>query len=60
MMPGLCPLYPSGTMIIAAPDGATHGESVTKNSKKTPCPLCHGETMMRGSFVERTIFMVRV
>jgi hypothetical protein len=35
------------------------GGSVTKNSK-TPYPPCLGEALRQRSFVERTIFMVRV
>ena len=58
MMLGLLPSYPSVTMIAAAPDGAPP-QRVTKN-QKTPCPLCLGEALRRGSFEERTIFMVRV
>jgi hypothetical protein len=36
MMRGLLPVYPSGTMIAASPDGASLcGGSVTKNSKNS-------------------------
>ena len=46
-------------MMMNAADGAPLGGSVTKNSKKSVYP-CLGEALMRGSFVERTVFMVRV
>jgi hypothetical protein len=36
------------------------GGSVTKKFKTTPCPPCLGEALRGRSFVERTIFMVRV
>jgi hypothetical protein len=45
MMLGLYSLYPSGAMIVAAPHGAPRGESVTKNSKKTPSPPCLEEAL---------------
>jgi len=47
-MLGLLPLYPSGTIIAAAPEGCPRGGSVTKNSKKTLYPQCLGEALMRG------------
>jgi hypothetical protein len=38
---GLLPLYPSGTILGAAPkQGLLCGGPVTKNSKKTICPPC--------------------
>jgi len=49
MMRGLLHLYPSGTMIGAAPRrGLVCGGTVTKNSKKTLCPPCLGKALRRG------------
>jgi hypothetical protein len=46
MMRGLLPLYPSGTMIAAAPDGAPP-RRIGDYSKKTPGPPCLGEALRR-------------
>jgi hypothetical protein len=60
MMRGLLPLYPSVTMIAAAPDGAPPRRIGAKIEKKTTCPPCLGEALRRGCIVYSTIFMVRV
>ena len=59
ILPGMLPSNPSGTMNAAVPMGRPRGGSVT-NSKKPPWPPCLKEALKRGSFVESTIFMVRV
>ena len=59
MMRGLLPLSPSVTMNAAAPDRAPP-QRIGDYQKKSFCPQCLGEALRRGSFVERTIFMVRV
>jgi hypothetical protein len=45
-------------MNAAAPDGAPPRR--IGDYKKTPCPLCLEEVLMRGSIVNGTIFMDRV
>jgi hypothetical protein len=52
MLPELLPLDPSDMIISAAPDWAPRGGSVTKNSRKTPCPPCTGGALMLKSFRE--------
>ena len=61
MHAGLLPLYPSGTIIGAAPkQGLLCGGTVTKNSKKNTLPAVPLRGPEAGSFVYRMIFMVRV
>ena len=52
--------FPQVRWMPPPPMGCPRGGSVTKNSKKTPCPPSLRETLRRGSFVERTIFMNRM
>lgn len=54
---GLLPLFPSGMMNAAAPEGTPPRRLVTKNLKKFPARRASQEALRRESIV-KTIFMV--
>ena len=47
-------------MDTAIPEGAPPWRFGDEKFKKTPIPLCLRETLRRGSFLRKTIFMDRV
>jgi hypothetical protein len=58
MIRGLLPLYLSGAMNAAASEGTPPLRPGDKKIKITPCPVCLGEDLKRGTFEYSTIFMV--